>query len=124
MSKIFNRMTGLISALTIVTVLLLTSPMAFADEQKNTLEEGKNLAFSRSKGNCLACHMIPDGESPGNIGPPLISMKTRYPDKAKLKEQISDAAIKNSETAMPLFGRYEILTESELDKVVDYIYSL
>lgn len=85
---------------------------------------GKELSFDRSKGNCLACHMIEDGELPGLLGPPLISMKARYPDREKLRAQIWDATERNPATSMPPFGKHGILTEEELDKVVDYIHSL
>ncbi len=95
-----------------------------AAEGSKALEEGKQLAFSRKKGNCLACHMIEGGSSPGNVGPPLIAMKARYPDRAKLRAQIWDASEANPETTMVLFGRYEVLTEEEIDKVVDFIWSL
>lgn len=124
MSNKMKPMTGLTSALTLVIAAAVIPSAALAEGQQNILEEGKKISFARSKGNCLACHMIPGGESPGNIAPPLIAMKQRYPDKAKLRAQISDPAANNSETAMPLFGRYEILSASELDKVVEYIYSL
>jgi sulfur-oxidizing protein SoxX len=104
------------------------SSAVFADSGKNIsasrIEEGKKLAFSRPKGNCLACHMIKDGVSPGNIAPPLISMKMRFPDRKKLRDQIWDASKRNAETAMPLFGVHEILSEAELEKVVDFIHSL
>ncbi|RKZ95937.1 MAG: sulfur oxidation c-type cytochrome SoxX [Gammaproteobacteria bacterium] len=113
---------GIASAL-LVGVSLSTS-VSIAAESGSNLEEGKKLAFSRPKGNCLACHMIIGGESPGNFAPPLVAMKSRFPDRQGLKEQIWDASQRNSETSMPLFGRYEILTEAELDKVVDYIHSL
>ena len=115
---------GLAGALAIGIVTAMTSTAAIAEDQKNILEEGQKLAFTRSKGNCLACHMIPGGESPGNIAPPLVSMKMRYPDKATLREQIWDASIKNTETAMPLFGKHEILSGSEVDKIVEFLYSL
>jgi len=88
------------------------------------IEMGKQIAYGRSKGNCLACHMIEDGESPGNIGPPLIAMQARYPDKAKLRAQIWDATAVNPESAMVPFGRLQILTEDEIDKVVEYIWTL
>ncbi len=87
-------------------------------------KEGQELAFSRKKGNCLACHMIKGGASPGTIAPPLIVMKSRFPDKNKLRAQIWDASKRNPETSMPLFGRHEVLSEDEINKVVDYIYSL
>ena len=112
-----------IASAVLITASLSTS-VALAEEKGSRMEEGKELAFSRPKGNCLACHMIVGGVSPGNIAPPLIAMKSRFPDKQELREQISDASKKNPETAMPLFGRYEILSNDELDKVVDYIHSL
>jgi len=113
---------GIASAL-LVGVSLSTS-VSIAAESGSNLEEGKELTFSRPKGNCLACHMIIGGASPGNIAPPLVAMQSRFPDKQTLKEQIWDASQKNPDTAMPLFGRHEVLTEAELNKVVDYIYSL
>ena len=96
-----------------------------AGNQSSTpFKEGQELAFSRKKGNCLACHMIKGGTSPGTIAPPLIVMKSRFPDKNKLRAQIWDASKRNPETSMPLFGRYEVLSEDEINKVVDFIYSL
>ena len=88
------------------------------------IEEGKRIAFDRNRGNCLACHQMDDGISPGDIGPPLIAMKGRFPDKSKLREQIWDAMETNPETRMPPFGRYRILTEDESDRVVEYVYTL
>ncbi len=34
----------------------------------------KKSLLTGSKGNCLACHMIEDGELPGTIAPPLLAM--------------------------------------------------
>jgi sulfur-oxidizing protein SoxX len=85
---------------------------------------GKDLAFDRSMGNCLACHMIAGGDLPGNIGPPLIGMAARFPDKAKLKAQIYDARVANPNTIMIPFGPMGILNDEQLDKVVDFISTL
>lgn len=88
---------------------------------------GKQIAYDRRLGNCLACHAMPsqaDAEMPGTIAPPLISMKARYPDKAKLRAQIWDATVANPKTSMPPFGKHKILTEEEIDKVADFVYSL
>ncbi len=104
--------------------LALSPQLAVAAEGASPLEEGKALAFDRKKGNCLACHMIEGGDMPGNIGPPLVVMKARFPDRAVLRAQIWDATKANPDTIMPPFGRHEILSEEELDKVVDYIHSL
>jgi len=94
----------------------------------SAISQGKKLAFNKKKGNCLACHEIKGGKLPGNIGPSLsipgVAMKDRYPDKSKLRAQISDARGKNPNTIMPPFGAHEILSEAELDKVVEFIYSL
>ena len=105
---------------------LLISPV-FADENEagmSRFEQGKELAFNRIKGNCLACHYVEGGELTGNSGPPLIAMKVRFPNREVLRTQIWDAAIKNPDTRMPPFGRNRILTEEEIDLVTDYIQSL
>jgi sulfur-oxidizing protein SoxX len=89
-----------------------------------SIDEGKEIAFHRQKGNCLACHKIADGDLPGNIGPELVNMKARYPDKAKLRAQIWDATTVNPNTIMPPFGKHKMLSEKEIDLVTDFIYSL
>lgn len=88
------------------------------------IAEGKALAFDRRKGNCLACHMMDDGSLPGNSGPPLVAMKQRFPDKATLRAQVWDPQVRNPHTLMPPFGKHGILSETEIDKVVEYLYSL
>lgn len=95
-----------------------------ADAQMSVVEQGKSVAFNRKKGNCLACHQIDGGNLPGNIGPPLIAMKARFPDKAKLRAQIWDSTQTNPNSIMPPFGRHKILSEKEVDLVVEFIYTL
>ena len=90
-------------------------------------ETGKDIAFNRSKGNCLACHgmpTVPDAEQTGNSGPPLIAMQARFPDKAVLRAKLWDATASNPETYMPPMGKHQVLTEEEIDKVLDFIYGL
>ena len=87
-------------------------------------QAGKRLAFDRNKGNCLACHAIADGEDPGNIGPALQDLPARYKNKRRLREQIYDATRFNPETSMPPFGKNKILSDDEIDKIVDYLWSL
>jgi sulfur-oxidizing protein SoxX len=90
-------------------------------------ETGKQIAFDKRKGNCLACHgmpTVPDAESTGTYGPPLIAMSARFPDKAKLRAQIWDATVANPATSMIPFGKHRVLTEQEIDKVTDFIYGL
>jgi sulfur-oxidizing protein SoxX len=93
-------------------------------DESSMVEEGKEIAFHRQKGNCLACHKMEGGNLEGNIGPELVNMKARYPDKAKLRAQIWDPTTVNPNTIMPPFGKHKILSEKELDKVVEFIYTL
>jgi len=67
--------------------------------------------------------MIPGGNLPGNIGPPLLAMKARFPNKADLRAQIWDATEKNPNTIMPPFGKHGVLTEKQVDQVTNYIYT-
>jgi len=113
--------------LAIISIFLVTTFLSLpvhAEVSMTDISKGKMLSYNRKKGNCLACHVIADGDLAGNAGPPLISMKARYPDKKLLKQQIYDARIKNPNTLMPPFGAHQILTNKELDLVVEFIYSL
>lgn len=90
----------------------------------NTVKEGKELAMDRKKGNCVSCHAMDDGVSPGNMGPPLIAMKARFKTKGELRAQIWDATARNPETLMPPFGRHHVLKDEEIDKIAEYVWSL
>ena len=107
--------------LVFLTLLSCTSTTKIPEQ---TLNPGKQIAFSRDKGNCLACHAIEDGESPGNIGPALKNLSTRFKNKQQLREQIWDATQFNPETSMPPFGKNKILSENEIAQVVDYLWGL
>ena len=113
---------ALLGSLTMVAAPTATA----ADEQKKLtpVEEGKKIAFDRKKGNCLACHQIEDGALPGNMGPPLVAMKARFPNKDRLRAQIHDPTQFNPGSAMPPFGKHKILSEDEVNKVVEYIHTL
>ena len=100
----------------IVLFFLIATQSSFAD--------GRDIAFDRTKGNCLACHQIDGGESPGNIGPELKDMKNRYPDKELLRKRIWDETLFIPTSVMPPFGKHKILTEEEIDQVVEFIYTL
>jgi len=93
-----------------------------ADAGKAT---GQQLAHDVYKGNCLACHQIPGDPSAvslANIGPPLLHMRERFPDRAVLRSQVWDSMVRNPQTVMPPFGKHKVLTEEEIDLIVDYIY--
>lgn len=111
----------------LMLLILSTAPAVnFADNGGGAerIEQGRALAFERRKGNCLACHLIEGGDLAGNYGPPLIMMAARFPDRDVLRAQIWDASIRMPETRMPPYGRHRILTEDEIDLVVDFILTL
>jgi sulfur-oxidizing protein SoxX len=109
-------------------LLTLTVPFARADmpqmELNGNAEAGKAIAMDRSKGNCIACHLIVGGEAPGAIGPALIAIAPRFQTKEAVAKQIWDATVRNPEAVMPPFGKHEILTEQEFKDVVEYVWSL
>ncbi|MCK4707083.1 MAG: sulfur oxidation c-type cytochrome SoxX [Gammaproteobacteria bacterium] len=116
----------LISSAASVVALLgaFASPVVFSASHGDMLAEGKRLAFDRKLGNCLTCHMIAGGQAAGNLGPPLIAMKSRFPDKKVLRAQIWDSNVANPASVMPPFGRHNIMTEKQIDLVTDFIHSL
>ena len=101
------------------------------DKIKDAETQGWCVAIHRRKGNCLACHQVitkkqwpaklPPG---GNIGPPLVGMKARFPDKAQLRAQVWDPTKKNPISVMPPFGKHKLLSDKEVDLVVEWLYSL
>jgi len=90
---------------------------------KDAVTQGGCIAVDRKKGNCHTCHAM-SGTAAGNVAPPLIAMKARFPDKAKLRAQVWDATVANPRTVMPPFGRHGILSEAEIDKVVEFLLTL
>jgi L-cysteine S-thiosulfotransferase len=86
--------------------------------------DGQRLAFDRGKGNCLSCHEIKGGDLPGSIGPALTNIKSKYPDRIDLIAILTDESKRNPQTAMPPFGRNRILTEQEINAIVDFLQTL
>jgi L-cysteine S-thiosulfotransferase len=86
--------------------------------------EGQKLAFDRGKGNCLTCHEIKGGDLPGTIGPPLKDIKSKYPDRNELVAILTDETKRNPQTVMPPFGRNRILTDQEINAIVDFLQTL
>lgn len=90
---------------------------------KDAVTQGGCIVIERTKGNCMGCHQIA-GTSSGDIATKMENMAQRWPDKAKLREQIHDASKANPNTVMPPFGRHQLLTSDEIDKVVEFILTL
>ncbi len=121
--RITAHITTTASIAALIGCLGFVPSIASADEGAD-LKKGKELAFNRKKGNCLACHAIEGGALAGNIGPPLVAMKARFPDYEKLRAQISDARINNPNTIMIPFGPHAVMSGKEIDLVTKFIYTL
>ena len=61
---------------------------------------------------------------PGTIGPALKDIKRKYPDRNDLVAILTDETKRNPLTVMPPFGRNRILTEQEIDAIVDFLQTL
>src|SRR5262249_51615616 len=85
--------------------------------------EGQKLAFDRGKGNCLTCHVIKGGDLAGTIGPPLEGIGAKY-NRSDLVAILTDESLRNPQTLMPPFGRNRILTEQEINAIVDFLQTL
>ena len=121
--RITAHITTIASVAALVSCLGLAPGVANAAEADD-IAKGKELAFDRKKGNCLACHMIEGGTLAGNIGPPLVAMKARFPDYNKLRAQIYDARVNNPNTIMIPFGPHAVMTDAEIDLVTKFIHTL
>jgi sulfur-oxidizing protein SoxX len=110
----------------LVTLVAAFVVMPARTEAVETLP-GARIAQDAGKGNCLACHAVPRDPTAitsANIAPPLVDMKARFPDRQQLRRQIWDATTINPETVMPPFGKNAILTDAEIELVVDYLYTI
>jgi sulfur-oxidizing protein SoxX len=95
--------------------------------ESESIRTGRELAHSFDHGNCLACHGAPTDKHAvtlANIAPPFVDMKRRFPSRDDLFEQIWDARDSYPETIMPPFGAHNILSEAEIRKIIEYLYTL
>ena len=116
----------MIAAASAVAVLLgsMTLIPARSASAEDLVAEGKKIAEDRKKGNCFACHAYEGATMPGNIGPPLVAMKARFPDKQKLYDQIWDSTKANPNSIMPPFGKHEALSDKEIKAITEWVYTL
>jgi len=114
--------------LVLIVALAFNAKTVGAEEsekiEQTDIQKGQDLAFTRKKGNCLACHFVMGGTLAGNTGPALIAMKARFPEREVLYNQVFDARLKNSNTIMPPFGAHGALSKAEIDLIVTWLYTL
>lgn len=107
----------------ILVLAVLGASAASADAADAT--RGREIAQAQERGNCLACHRIPSdptAETSANLGPVLKGLSARFPDRDALRRQVWDASFANPDSIMPPYGRHRILTEVEIDDVVEYLW--
>lgn len=109
-------------------------------------ENGMKVMTTAAKGNCVACHVVaamPKVQFPGNIGPALDGVATRY-EEAQIRGLVANAKLTFEGTFMPAFYKTEgfvratngytgaapegplmpILTAQEVEDVVAYLITL
>jgi sulfur-oxidizing protein SoxX len=99
---------------------------------------GRKVAISRKKGNCLACHVmpIPEQQFHGETAPSLYGVGNRL-NEGELRLQLVNSKVTNDSTMMPSFYRTfgynrplkkfagkSILTAQEVEDVVAYLKTL
>ena len=117
----------IITAVSLLGLIGIYTPLTHAADaatEAADIAKGKKVAFDKKKGNCLACHQIAGGALPGNIGPPLVAMKARFPDFNTLKDQITDSRTGNPNSIMPPFGPHGILSTSDIRNIAKFIHTL
>ena len=120
-SRVKSVVSGVAVALLTGAFLFPQSGYSEEDKAKTPLEQGKALAIE----NCQACHYFEGTDQAGTVGPPLLAMKPRFPDRKKIVGIIYDPQVAlKPYTMMPPFGRNERLDEQQIELIVDFLYTL
>ena len=122
--QLFFRLAGLLALISPVAISFAAddnkpTPLPYYDWQIDnyTISEplgglsgdparGQAIAGDQSRGNCLACHLLPIPDEPffGNLGPPLTGIASRQ-SVAMIRLHVVDQARFNPETVMPGYYR-------------------
>ena len=95
-----------------------------ASAHADSVADGQKLAFDRAKGNCLACHTIKGGDVSSTVGRELVNMRRMFPNRSELVEILTDEKLRNPLAPMPSLGRNRVLTPAEIEKIIDFLYTL
>lgn len=87
-------------------------------------ENGRRLAMNTAKGNCWACHALPNDPQPGSGGPPLLKVGSWGYTDARLYQQIWDRRVENPDTIMPPYGTNGVLSDQEIRDIVAFLQTL
>jgi sulfur-oxidizing protein SoxX len=89
--------------------------------------DGRALFVRADKGNCVACHRLPEGAGPAtkaDIGPPLDGARLKGWDAARLRALLDDPTRMNPDTVKPPYGRHRILEDAEIERLVEFLRAL
>jgi sulfur-oxidizing protein SoxX len=88
---------------------------------------GRDIFIRPDKGNCIACHQVPEGSGPAvraDVGPRLDAARLKGWDRARLREILDDPMRANPDTVMPPYGRHRLLDAGEIERVIDFLHAL
>ncbi|HSN21867.1 MAG TPA: sulfur oxidation c-type cytochrome SoxX [Usitatibacter sp.] len=111
------------AALAVLGAFALAAAVAAAAQPLS----GAELFTRPDKGNCIACHQVPEGAGPAtrsDLGPKLEGARMRSIGRERLRSLLTDPMANNADTLMPPFGRHRILDAAEIDRVIDYLHAL
>jgi sulfur-oxidizing protein SoxX len=122
-----NLPPGVARRLILLWLAILSAAPISAMAATPTISTGRALFLDERKGNCAACHKVPNDaaiKSASSIGASLEAIKARYPDRTKLRDVIWDLSKTIPNTIMPPYGKYRILSIEEIDALVIYLESI
>ncbi|MEY3218779.1 MAG: sulfur oxidation c-type cytochrome SoxA [Pseudomonadota bacterium] len=106
-------------------LLQAISPAQKVGEIHGDPQKGKKLIEDRSRGGgCYACHIMPNANLPGNVGPDLSTIGNWDRTDEYLYNRIYDPRIVNPTTVMPPWGAHKIFNEQEIYDMVAYLKTL
>lgn len=94
--------------------------MAADTKTKPPQQTGKTLAI----GYCQACHYFEGTNQAGSIAPPFAGISARFPERAQLRKLVYDPHVAKPYSMMPPFGRNGLLTEAQIEQIIDFLYGL
>jgi L-cysteine S-thiosulfotransferase len=129
LTNVKKKIRSLLGVATFLIALssITISPTLFAQASTATVAKGRAIFLDERKGNCAACHKVPNDETvktQSKIGMALEAVKARYPDRAKLRDAIWDLSKTMPNTIMPPYGKNRILSDDEIDALVIYLETI
>ena len=106
--------------------------------QQGDAARGREISFSRERGNCPICHVLPapDARLHGDMGPSLNGVATRL-SAGQIRLRLVDGTRLNPSTVMPSYFRLDglkrvaaayagkpVLTAQEVEDVVAFLMTL